>query len=111
MNGNSKCRNRPVGEFIHRELVCFLGGVPESRAGNVVTSQPHVPRLVRVGIPLSSLRYRMQTPGKDQKCWLGVQGQSPCASAKQTLGFGASAPIITCKDANKCSRGDKNVGK
>jgi hypothetical protein len=55
VNGNSKSRQRPVRalEFSSGAVSPFVGGVPESSAGNVANTQPHVPRLIRAGTPPS----------------------------------------------------------
>lgn len=47
-----------------------MGGVAQTGAGNVVNSQPHVPRLIRAATPPSNIEAQ-ELPGKDSKGWLG----------------------------------------
>jgi hypothetical protein len=79
-----------------------MGGVSESSAGNVVNSQPHAPRLIRVGTPPSIFVYTRSAPGKDSESWLGVQGAKPLGGCEADAGVRGEAPILTSRGANNC---------
>jgi hypothetical protein len=100
VNRNSRSRKKPIGNA-NSSSPC-LGGVPESSAGNVANTQPHVPRLIRAGTPPSSFVYACGHPVRIKRVGLGSRGKAPGTAAKQPSGVRGEAPIITCKGANKC---------
>src|SRR5207253_4374553 len=87
VNGNSNGLKGPIGTV---DWWLFLGGVPESSAGNVANSQPHVPRLIRAGAPPSSIEYVYEHPVRVQRVGLGSRGEAPGRLRSRRWGSGRS---------------------
>ena len=109
VDGNPKGRNRRIEIADFDSCICirFLGGVPESSAGNVANTQPHASRLIRAGTPPSSCVYRH--PVRIKRVGLGCRGKAPARLRSRRWGFGAQPRLLLVKTRISDYRHIKNV--